>query len=162
MKLLLTLLLCLLSFSAVLHAEQGCPPGMIPEGGQGVSSCRPIPGYNQGGAAQPAPSVTWVSRWGAVAVDAQVTRFSGASRDKASKKEAEQIAMKNCLDQGATQCQIIASYANGCVALAANDTVFGAASRNTIPESEQAALAQCGDAACKVIYTQCSQPKLVR
>ena len=164
MKAHILLLCCLLCLSAQSHAEGGCPAGMVPEGGQGAMSCRPLPGYSQGGTqAQPgAPSMHWVSRWGAIALDAQVTRFSGASHDKASREEAEQVAMKNCLDQGAAQCQLISVYANGCVALAASDSVFGAASRNTIPESARAAMTQCGEATCRVIYSRCTRPQAIR
>lgn len=160
-RLALSLSISLLSITPMLHAEGGCPAGMVPEGGSGVSSCRPIPGYGSSGA-QSRPGITWVSRWGAIAVDAQVTRFSGASHDKASREEAEQVAMKNCLDQGAAQCQLISVYANGCVALAASDSVFGAASRNTIPESARAAMTQCGEATCRVIYSRCTRPQAIR
>jgi len=161
MKFLLLLLLCLSGFSGVLHAEQGCPPGMVPEGGQGTSSCRPLPGYNQG-STQPAPSVAWVSRWGAIAMDTQETRVSAASKDRASKEEAVQAAMKGCLEQGAKQCEIISTYANGCAALASSESRFGVAARNTNTEAEAAAMAQCKDATCQIIYSGCSQPKVVR
>lgn len=163
MKALLLLLLCLTGFSGMLHAEQGCPPGMIPQGGQGATSCRPIPGYNQGGAAQPGgPSIAWVSRWGAIAMDTQETRVSAASRDRASKEEAVKAAMKGCLDQGAKQCEIISAYANGCVALASSETRFGVAARTNTAEAESAAKTQCQDAKCQIIYSNCSQPKIIR
>lgn len=160
MKRFLILLTYLLAAaSTTLHAEGGCPAGMVPEGGQGVSSCRPIPG---GGQAQSgAPSIAWVSRWGAIAMDTQVSRISGASHDKASRKEAEQTAMKNCLDQGAKQCEIISAYANGCVALAEGETRMGVAARNNVSDASSAAMTQCQDATCRVIYIRCSQPQTV-
>ena len=164
MKFLLTLLFCLLVIHPLVHAEGGCPAGMVPEGGPGVSSCRPIPSYGQGGAqAQPGgPGGTWVSRWGAIAMDTQVTRLSAASRDRPSRKEAEAAAMQGCLEQGAKQCEIISWYANGCVALAMGETRMGVASRNTIPEAEAAAMAQCRDATCHINYSKCSQAQFVR
>lgn len=161
MKAQILLLCCLLGLSAQSHAEGGCPAGMVPEGGQGAMSCRPLPGYSQGGA-QAAPSIRWFSRWGAIAMDTQVTRLSGASHDKASRKDAEQLAMKNCLDQGAKECEIISAYSNGCVALAMGESLYGVASRSAVPEAKDAAMAQCTDATCRIIYTQCSQPLAVR
>lgn len=162
--LLAVLFISLLCLSPTLHAEGGCPSGMVPEGGQGAMSCRPLPGYSQGGAqAQPrVPSLHWVSRWGAIALDAQVTRFSGAAYNKASKQEAEQVAMKNCLDQGAKQCEIISAYANGCVALAGSESSFGVATGYTLPEAEREAVVQCRDATCQIIYSRCSLPQAIR
>lgn len=32
-----------LAFSASAMAEQGCPPGQYPIGGQGVAACAPMP-----------------------------------------------------------------------------------------------------------------------
>ena len=150
----------LLSISMLSHAEGGCPAGMVPEGGQGTSSCRPLPGGGQAQSGE--PSIAWVSRWGAIAMDTQVSRLSGASHDKASRKEAEQTAMKNCLDQGAKQCEIISAYANGCVALAEGETRFGVAARNNVGDASSAAMTQCQDGTCRVIYTRCSQPQIVR
>jgi len=160
MKSLLVLLFCILCFSPVLHAEQGCPPGMVPQGGNGATSCRPIPGYGQPGS-QVVPgapaNVVWIQRWGAVALDAQYTGNIGASHNKASRDEAEKIAMANCVSLGSTKCELISAYSNSCVAVAKADSHYSVASRPTQPEAEKAVIGLCEDASCKVIYSSCSQ-----
>lgn len=161
MKSLLLLLICLLSIHPLVHAEGGCPPGMVPEGGQGAMSCRPMPGYGQGAPAS-GPRVTYLSRWGAVAMDTYETANVGASHDKSSRAEAERIAMDNCLGLGSKKCQLISTYSNGCVALAESDTHFGIASEPTLSDAQRAAMRECNGASCKVVFTSCSQAKPVR
>jgi hypothetical protein len=95
-------------------------------------------------------------------MNTHVTRFSAASRDRANKKEAEEAAMKGCLEQGAKQCEIISAYANGCVALASSKSRSGVTARNTAPEAEGAATVQCHDATCQIFYSGSSQPRVVR
>lgn len=154
----------LLCIAPMLHAEQGCPAGMVPEGGPGTSSCRPLPGAGQGGAQALSgePRGAWVSRWGAIAMDKRATRVSAASRNRGSRKEAEAAAVKGCLEQGAKQCEIISAYANGCAALASSESRFAVVARNTATEAESAAMAQCQDATCQIIYNGCSQAQFLR
>ncbi|MBT2115654.1 DUF4189 domain-containing protein [Dyella sp. LX-66] len=160
MKSLLILLFCILCFSPVLHAEGGCPPGMVPQGGQGAVSCRPIPGYGQPGSQAPIPgapqNVVWVERWGAVALDAQYTGNLGAARNKASRSEAEQIAMANCQSLGSTKCELISAFSNSCVAVAKADNHYSVATRPTKPEAEKVVIGLCDDASCKVVFSSCS------
>lgn len=160
-KRLLMLLIYLLGVAGTtLHAEGGCPSGMVPEGGPGASSCRPLPGYNQNGAAAPAmPRITWISQYGAVAMDTTETGFIGASHDKPSRADAERIAMQNCLDMGAKKCELLNWYANGCVALAKGPTRYGVANGNSPAEAGSAAVTKCSEASCKVVYGNCSQAK---
>lgn len=164
MKAKILLLCCLWGLSTQLHAEGGCPAGTVPEGGQGVSSCRPLPGYGQPGV--PAPSgprnVTYIQRWGAVALDARYTGNIGASRDKSSRPEAEKIAMANCISLGSTHCELVSAYTNGCVALAKSDTHYSVASRPALNEAENEVLGLCGDASCKIVYSNCSKAITVR
>lgn len=55
-------------------AEQGCPPGQYPIGGQGVAACAPIPqGSSQETAPAPRPLGKWIKTWGAVALDGEGT-----------------------------------------------------------------------------------------
>ncbi|WP_269759679.1 DUF4189 domain-containing protein [Variovorax sp. E3] len=164
MRLLLPLLICLFGIQPPAHAEGGCPAGTVPEGGPGVSSCRPLPGYGgSGAAASSGPrSVTYIERWGAVAMDTYVTANVGASHDKSSRAEAERIAMENCLSLGSKKCELISTYSNGCVALAESSTHFGIASRPTLGESQNAAMEQCNGASCKVVFTSCSKAIAVR
>lgn len=161
----LTLALLVTTFCIQAYAEGGCPPGMVPQGGQGTTSCRPIPGYGQPGtqAIPGAPlGVTYIERWGAVALDAQETHNIGASRDKASRSEAEKIAMKNCLDLGAKKCELISAYSNGCVAVAKADSHYSVASRPTKPEAEETVIGLCADASCKVVFSSCSMAKRIQ
>lgn len=158
---LLPLLVCLLVTHPPVHAEGGCPPGMVPEGGQGAMSCRPMPGYGRGASAS-GPRVTYVSRWGAVAMDTYETANVGASHDKSSRPEAERIAMDNCLGLGSKKCQLISTYSNGCVALAESDTHFGIASEPTLSDAQRSAMRECNGASCKVVYSNCSPPQPVR
>ena len=164
MKFLLLLLLVSLSgIYPLAHAEGGCPAGMVPEGGQGVMSCRPTGGYGQGGQANSGPgSVTYIERWGAVAMDTYETANVGASHDKSSRAEAERIAMDNCLGLGSKKCQLISTYSNGCVALAESNTHFGIASKPTLGDAQRAAMQECNGAPCKVVFTSCSQAKAIR
>ena len=78
-----------------VHAEGGCPPGKIPEGGQGVSSCRPIPGYQQS-------QGHWMNQWGAITSDFP-HHSAGASVNQPSEEEAVQAAMANCMSNGGVQ-----------------------------------------------------------
>lgn len=158
------LLCCVLVMSTQSHAEGGCPTGMVPEGGPGTSSCRPLPGPGQPGAqASSGPrSVTYIERWGAVALDAQYTGNIGASRDKSSRPEAERIAMANCLSLGSKKCELVSAYSNGCVVLAKSDTHYSVASARKLSEAESTVLELCADTSCKVVYSRCSMAVPVR
>jgi hypothetical protein len=158
-KLALALMVTAFTFCTQAYAEGGCPPGTVPQGGQGVTSCSPIPGYGQPGnqGIPGAPlSVTYIERWGAVALDAMETGNIGASRNKASRSEAEKIAMKNCLDLGSKKCELISAYSNSCVAVAKADTHYSVATRPTQPEAEKAVIGLCEDASCKVVFSSCT------
>lgn len=165
MKSKLALALLVTTFCIQAYAEGGCPPGTVPQSGQGVTSCLPIPGYGQPGnqAIPGAPlNVTYIERWGAVALDALETHNIGASHDKASRSEAEKIAMKNCLDLGSKKCELVSAYSNGCVAVAKADTHYSVASRPTQPEAEKTVIGLCADASCKVVFRSCSMAKRIQ
>ncbi|AZQ54614.1 DUF4189 domain-containing protein [Burkholderia cenocepacia] len=165
MKSKFTLALLVTTFCIQAYAEGGCPPGTVPQGGQGTTGCMPISGYGQPGnrAIPGAPlNVTFIERWGAVALDAQETHNIGASHDKASRAEAEQIAMKNCLDLGSKKCELVSAYSNRCVAVAKADTHYSVATNLTKPEAEKTVLGLCEDASCKVVYSQCSLAKRIQ
>ncbi|RQS22278.1 DUF4189 domain-containing protein [Burkholderia sp. Bp8992] len=164
-KLALAFMVTAFSFCTHAYAEGGCPPGTVPQGGQGTTSCRPIPGYGQPGnqAIPGAPlNVTYIERWGAVALDAQETHNIGASHDKASRSEAEQIAMKNCLDLGSRKCELVSAYSNRCVAVAKADTHYSVATSLTRPEAEKSVIGLCEDASCKVVFSSCSLAKRIQ
>lgn len=161
-KRLLMLLIYLLGVTGTtLHAEGGCPSGMVPEGGPGASSCRPLPG-DKNGAAPAMPRITWISQYGAVAMDTTETGFIGASHDKPSRAGAERIAMQNCLDMGAKKCELLNWYANGCVALAKGPTLYAVTNGISPAEAASNAVAKCSEASCQVVYSNCSKAKAVR
>ncbi|WP_432729981.1 DUF4189 domain-containing protein [Variovorax sp. W6] len=164
MRFLPPLLICLFGIQPLAHAEGGCPAGTVPEGGPGTSSCRPLPGSGQPGAqASSGPrSVTYIERWGAVALDAQYTGNIGASRDKSSRAEAETIAMANCISLGSKKCELVSAYSNGCVALAKSDTHYSVASARKSSEAESNVLGLCADTSCKVVYSRCSMAVPIR
>ena len=155
-----SLLRWLLAFSLLLiggfaHAEGGCPPGMIPEGGQGVSSCRPIPGYSQ-------PQGHWVSQWGAIATDVS---YAGASYNQLSEEDARQAAIASCVSNGGSHCKVEITYRNQCVAMVEGNTGHNEASADTIDHALQITMKTCADAGdtnCHRYYTSCSLPKIVQ
>lgn len=106
--------------------------------------------------------MTYIERWGAVALDARETGNIGASHDKSSRPGAEKIAMANCLSLGSKRCELVSAYSNGGVALAKSDTHYSVASRPALNESESAVLGLCGDASCKVVYSNCSKAITLR
>ena len=141
-----------------LHAEGGCPPGMIPEGGQGVSSCRPIPGYNQ------QPQGHWVHQWGAIATDGPGGHL-GVATNMSSKEEAEQTSLADCMSKGGTSCHVEVAYHDQCAAMVVGDTGHNSGGAATIAEAVSYGIQVCtdaGDTHCHAYYTACSLSKLVQ
>ena len=95
-------------------------------------------------------------------MDTHATANVGASHDKSSRTEAERIAMENCLSLGSRKCELISTYSNGCVALAESTAHFGIASRPTPSDAQGAAMKQCDEASCKVVFADCSKAIAVR
>lgn len=164
------ILLCsLLAFAPnAAVAEQGCPPGQYPIGGQGVAACAPIPQGNTQ-QAQPRPLGKWINTWGAVAIGSiGLERNYGASTGKHSKAEAERDALARCSKHGEQNCEIGLSYYNQCVAvgepqidqkpnLMGKVQFFGSA---TLEKAATAAQAACESKnptnTCKIIYNACT------
>jgi hypothetical protein len=143
---------------AVVHAEGGCPPGEIPEGGQGVSSCRPIPGYTQ------QPQGHWINQWGAIATDTP-NHGIGASINQSSEEQAKEAAIANCISNGGVHCNVDITYDNSCVAFVAGDTGHNASSADTVDKAVQLGMNTCmkaGDTNCRAVYKTCSMPKLIQ
>ncbi|MFK2916897.1 DUF4189 domain-containing protein [Dyella koreensis] len=157
----LLLLLCTMFIDSAAHAEGGCPPGMIPEGGQGVMSCRPIPGYDQG--KQQQPPVEWASKWGAIATDA-TTGSLGAVNGASSANRAEEGAIADCRSKGGANCKLQVSYSNGCGVMVLGNKVFNAKSAATIEEATRKGIAQCSAESdgCHVYYSGCSLPQRIQ
>lgn len=138
-------------------AEGPCPPGQRMVGQQSVPGavfpiCQAIPGY---GDSQPQPRVAWASRYGAIATDA-VTRSGAASVDEESESKAEQMALMECARDGSQDCKIVMSYRDQCVAAATSTERAGYARAPALQTAEANAIAKCGEASCKVLYSACS------
>lgn len=168
---------CLLSLLFILaaldvHAEEGCPPGMIPASGTNVNSCVPIPaGYYQQNAPptpwhsapREQPGELWLDRYGAIAIDPSPLT-PGSSYNESSRSAAEKAAIKSCQSNGGMKCKVEISYGNGCVAMVLGKTRLNTRSRPTIEAAKQAAMNQCrsNDNDCHVFYSACSLPVRIR
>ncbi|WP_243402633.1 DUF4189 domain-containing protein [Stenotrophomonas sp. SPM] len=162
--------LCLLLIAGALPfsalAEGNCPPGMYPIGGQGVQGCGPIPagGGDQGGLK---PNGKWIKTWGAISYSEKVGTV-GAVVGMLTKSDAAKEAQDRCTSQGASDCRVLMTYKNQCAAYAYGkgsgmDGVVSTTRARSKDEAASAALKHCaadGGQACKVVYTDCSEPLL--
>jgi hypothetical protein len=167
MNLFLLTILMGFGFTAVLHAEGGCPAGMIPYSGTDISSCGPMPpGYYQQlpSQAPTASPLRWESRWGAIATDG-TKGILGAATDAADKLSAEKKAMADCLAKGGLACKIQVSYANGCAAMIVGNRGFSTANGSTEDEAIRKSTKICsadGDTGCRIYYIACSHPQRIQ
>ncbi|MGX1997808.1 MULTISPECIES: DUF4189 domain-containing protein [Xanthomonas] len=160
-----TILLFFFSYSAT--AEQGCPPGQYPIGGQGAAACAPIP-QSQTQQTQPSPIGKWIKTWGAVALDESDVGALGVSAGKLSKNDAQQTALANCAKAGGTKCKEWATYRNQCIAVAEPYSNGRSASGSlqfvtgpSLEKNNSEASSRClskNKIECRVIYTACSEP----
>lgn len=108
-----------LLFAALLvasnaSAEGRCPSGQYPIGDQGVGGCAPIPGAGVT-AREPGPAGQWHKTWGAIA-SSDATADAGDATGRPSKENAEQFALADYGMRGASDCRVIYTYRNQCVA----------------------------------------------
>lgn len=147
------------------HAEEGCPPGMIPASGTNMNSCVPIPPgyYQQAPAPAPQPEPAWSNRFGAIATDFSHSS-AGASIDRLSRSDAEQAALDECRTNGGINCKVEISYGNECVVLAIGKNGHNAKAGATIASATDSAMKVCNaaDAGCFVYYSACSPPARIR
>ena len=161
LRTLLALLLGLSILSITAHAEGGCPPGWMPYSSTNISSCGPIPGYNNQQQTTPQPpSPQWADRWGAIASD--VPRGAvGTSINMSSKQAAQLAAMTDCQAKGGTNCKLETWFRNRCAAMVVDDGGYNVVNRPTMDEAIQASMKSCRDAGatnCHVYYSACSPP----
>ena len=150
--------LVLMAFLGGVHAENGCPPGQVPYSGTSVSSCGPIPGYNQQKSlSESAIQPRWESRWGAIATDG-ARGVLGATSNMPNKPGAQEGAMKDCKARGGEQCEIDVSYDNRCVAMSVGDAGYSIKTGRTLDEAVKNTTKACNavDKNCHVYYTNCS------
>lgn len=156
--------LFLLCLSIKVHAENGCPPGMIPYSGTDINSCGPIPsGYYQGNQGQTQPGVRWLSKWGAIATDG-VHGILGTKIKANSRQEAEEEATSDCKSKGGVDCKLQVVYSNGCGALVTGNSGFSTSYGNSVEEATEKAIKICssdGDDGCHLYYSACSPPQQI-
>lgn len=171
MRLCNVCLLLLLSIAFSAMAEQGCPPGQYPIGGQGVAACAPIPQGSQENLEQqqsPRPTGKWIKTWEAVSLDKSDVGALGVSVGKLSKREAQRDAIAGCIKAGGKNCKDWATYENQCAAVAepykdgrssAGSLHFRTgASAEDIQREVKDICSSENNGECRVIYAACSEP----
>lgn len=159
--------LILLMFSIESYAQTACPQGV----GPGDPRCGPG-GSGGGGWDLPAGKIytRWKATWGALVADA-VTGNVGTSTGQFSRRRATREAVAKCRSMGGSECGFTFTYTNSCVAVAeVNETlkapVVAYQTGATIDEASKVALDVCstknGGRECRVNYTKCTAPVLIR
>ena len=161
-KTLTSLLIVVLAIPNMALVEGGCPPGQVPQQGNGWMACVPN-GSNPESSGTTPKSRSWDERWVALTADTPkgVLGQSGESR---TQEEAESSAMRDCVGQGGTQCAVAVSARNGCIAMATSSKVYGVGSGSTELAADNEAVERCkkgGDAECNVIYKRCVSAKIL-
>lgn len=158
---LLALFACFLGMASVCaHAEGGCPPGSIPQNGQGVHACIPIPTNNPQGAPRTgSPGDVWVDGWQAIATDAP-KGILGTSTKMLTRGAAEQAAIEDCRAKGGSDCVMAGSVGNGCLAMVTGKTNYRIRNGSSKLEAEKKGMKDCeaSDSSCAVYYSACSFP----
>jgi hypothetical protein len=135
---------------------QNCPSGMVPEGGQGVASCRPVDSGQ--------PAGRWLDQWGAIATDPP-HHSAGASLNQSNEEQAKQAAIANCKSNGGEQCTVAATYANSCIAMVQGDTGSNIDRATSLDGAIKLGMDICnkaGDTNCHAYYSACSKAKWVQ
>lgn len=158
----LTGLILLFASSSAVHSQncqwrqQGTQgPGWYDAGG-GVC--------NNASQQSAAPSVRWMSRWGAIATSSSMGD-TGTVVGQDSRREAERIALQRCGAQdGIPDCKVRLSYRDSCAAIAWGGGRIGMASAPSIEEASLKALVECYKKGreCKTYYTECSLPERIQ
>lgn len=158
----LFLLLGLLT-SAGTAAEGGCPPGQVPQSGQGWQTCVPVGGYTTGTTSYQMPSEVWQTRYGALATDS-MAGVLGASSNQVTRALAEADAMNKCREAGGTDCLMQGSYGNACLAMALGPKFFLLRNGKTKAAAESDALEAClkENSTCEIYHSSCSFAERIR
>ncbi|SEM96149.1 protein of unknown function [Luteibacter sp. UNCMF331Sha3.1] len=145
------------TLSLDLHSEGGCPPGQVPQQGNGWRACIPTAPQIQssGRAAEP----IWKARWQAISVDLD-KGVIGTSLDRPTRDTAERDALVDCTNKGGSACKIHISHGNACVALAVGRSRLASADGLTRSAAERGAISNCEKigVTCEAIYSACSLP----
>lgn len=148
----------------VVHAEGGCPHGMLPASGTNINSCVPIPPgyYNNQQQAQPQslPPSQWSRRWGAIATD-EPKGILGEASGMASRDDAQRAAVADCRTKGGSPCKFEIAFDNECAALVGSDTGYVVTADTTTDKAIAVGMKTCTSAGylnCDAYYTTCSMP----
>ncbi|MBN6101107.1 DUF4189 domain-containing protein [Xanthomonas sp. CFBP 8703] len=152
MKFIIYIFLCL-SFEA--GAQTACPVGVAP----GSVQCLP----DSESSSQPSgPIGEWIKAWGAIASSSNGD--VGSSTGKFSEQEAKDNALKICTNLGNSDCKVMFTYKNQCVAVVkaeAGRTGGKIVSGASVEDAKKKALNQCKNssgAECSVVGADCSKP----
>ncbi|WP_095094045.1 DUF4189 domain-containing protein [Pseudomonas sp. Irchel 3A5] len=150
--------LFLLMTSHPALAQTACPIGVAP----GSPQCGLDPGNSKAESLPPRPTGEWITTWGAIA-GTDDGAGGWPSSGKLSKNDAEQNALKQCRDEGVSNCKVLISYHNQCVAVVAPSSgrgENGIASAKTEDLAAEAAFKNCRNdrrGECSVIYSNCTK-----
>jgi len=97
--------------------------------------------------------------WGAIAVDDEAGTDSdeagyGSATGYDSRAEAANDAMAACQNEGNENCRLVLTFQK-CGAYAASLDQYGIGRAATLKQAEQRALADCGDANCHLVVSDC-------
>lgn len=126
--------------------------------------CPPFQGAG-GAAREPEPAGQWHKTWGGIA-SSNATADAGVASGRPSKESAEQMALADCSRRGASDCRVIFTYRNQCVAWLVPNSQGGAsraglASAKEPAEARKLAQQSCVDTdgkSCQVAYEDCTKP----
>lgn len=157
MKNLLASLATGLSSIVFATATSACPIGSVALKGNGWEGCSLLP--DSGEPEKP----KWVSRWGAIAVDAGKPAM-GASHSTPSKKRAERDAIDQCRKKGGTKCEIEIAYYNQRVSMVTGDGAYFVQTNDSESVASARGMERCSDAqtGCRVFYSACSLSERAR
>ena len=147
----------LLIVTGAAYADGGCPPGQVPQQGNGWRSCVPA-GNSSSGQGSDTPGVNVAARWVALAVDAQKGAM-GESSESLTRDQAEGTALSSCVGKGGSQCKVVISAKNGCISMATSSTVYGTGSGLSPEAAKGDAMEVCrkgGGPDCGVVYLKCA------
>ncbi len=98
--------------------------------------------------------------WGAIAYSRR-DKISGWSFEQSDKATAENLALRFCVRQGGSKCQIEASFNSACGSVAADGDTVTWGTSSTRSDAQQRALAECARAGgrnCAIQAWVCSAP----
>lgn len=144
-------------------ADAQCGGGINTGGGNCTPPTAPgMPGYDSSGVNNNQPQPSYVSQWGAIALDDDVDA-AGTVTGRSSEREAKRDALADCAAKGGRSCHISLVYDNECAAAAWETNLIFLASERTIEEAKDRAMAKCQEkrSSCQIVYSACSLPRRV-